>query len=65
MSRNDDRVTFNIAYYPEFGNIRNILEELQVLLAPKEQRRKVITGILRIGFKNGKFEGSSCKFSFT
>ena len=54
MSRNDDRVTFNVAYYPVFKNIRILLEELHILLAPDEQHRKVFTDIPRIGFKNGK-----------
>ena len=54
MSRNDDRVTFNITYYPVFKNIRIVLEELHILLAPDEQHRKVFTDIPRIGFKNGK-----------
>ena len=50
MSRNDDRVM----YYLVFKNIRNILEELDILLAPDEQHRKVFIDIPRIGFKNGK-----------
>ena len=54
MSRNDDRVTFNIMYYPVFKNIRIILEELHLLLTPDERQRKVFTDIPRIGFKNGK-----------
>ena len=53
-SRNDDRVTFNITYYPVFKNIRIVLEELHILLAPDEQHRKVFTDIPRIAFKNGK-----------
>ena len=53
-SRNDDRVTFNITYYPVFKNITIVLEELHILLAPDEQHRKVFTDIPRIGFKNGK-----------
>ena len=53
MSRNDDRVTFNITYYPVFKN-RIALEELHILFAPDEQHRKVFTDIPRIGFKNGK-----------
>ena len=52
-SRNDDRVTFNITYYPVFKNIRIVLEELHILLAPDEQHRKVFADIPRIGFKNG------------
>ena len=54
MSRNDDRVTFNITHYPLFKTIRIILEKLHILLAPDEKRRKVFTDIPRIGFKNGK-----------
>ena len=54
MSRNDERVTFNITYCPIFKNIRNILEKLHILLAPDQQHRKVFTDIPRIGFKNGK-----------
>ena len=54
ISRNDERVTFNITYYPVFKNIRKSLEELHILLAPDEQHRKVFTDIPRIGFKNGK-----------
>ena len=41
MSRNDDRVTFNITYYPVFKN-RNILDEMHFLLVPDEQHRKVL-----------------------
>ena len=54
MSRNDDRVIFNITYYLVFKNIRIILEELHVLLTPDEQDRKVFTDIPRIGTKIGK-----------
>ena len=54
MSRNDDRVTFNITYYPVFKDFRIVLKELHILLAPDEQHRNVFTDIPRIGFKNGK-----------
>ena len=54
MAINDDRVTFNITYYPVFKNIRINLEELHILLAPDEQHRKVFAEIPRIGFKIGK-----------
>ena len=58
MSRNDDRVTFNIKYYPVRKN-RIILEELHILPTTDEQHREVFTDIPRIGFK-----GSSGKISF-
>ena len=54
MSRNDDRNTFNITYHHVFKNIRIILEELHILLAPGDQHRKVFKDITRIGFKNCK-----------
>ena len=54
MSGNDDRVTIYITYYPVFKNIRIVLEELRILLAPHEQHRKVFTDIPRIGFKSGE-----------
>ena len=37
MSRNDDRVDFNITYYPVLKNFRILLEELDILLVPDEQ----------------------------
>ena len=40
MSRNVDRVTFNITYYPAFKNISIVLEELHILLPPDEQHKK-------------------------
>ena len=41
MSRNEDTVTFDITYYLAFmvfQNIRNILEELHILLAPDDRK---------------------------
>ena len=53
MSRNDDRVTFNINILC-LKNIRIILKKFNILLASEEQHRKVLTDIPRIGFKNGE-----------
>ena len=53
-SKNYDRVTFNITYYPVFNKIRSILEELYILLATDEQHKKFFTDIPRIGLKNCK-----------
>ena len=39
MSRNDNRFTFNITYYPFFKNITIVLKELHILLVPDEQHR--------------------------
>ena len=36
----EQKLTFNITYYPAFQNVRVIMEELHILLTPnKEQRR--------------------------
>ena len=34
---NQKKLTFNISYYPVFQNIRNILEELHILLTPDQE----------------------------
>ena len=54
MSRNNERITFNITYYPIFENIINILEELYILLLPDEQCRKAFADVPRIEFNGGK-----------
>ena len=51
MPRNGNRVTFNITYNPVFKCIRNILEELYILLATDEQHEKVFAELLKTGFK--------------
>ena len=53
ISRNGDRVTFDIMYCPVFED-RDILEVLHILFASLEQHKKGCTKIPRIGFKNGK-----------
>ena len=35
------KLTFNITYYPVFQNVRNILQELHILLTPDKERKKV------------------------
>ena len=42
MLQNDNRITYNITYYPIFKNVRKILEELHILLWPDGKRKKVI-----------------------
>ena len=50
----EQKLTFNITYYPVFQNVRNILEELHILLAPDKEHRKVFPEIPVVGFRNGK-----------
>ena len=48
------KLTFNITYYPVFQNVRKILEELHILLAPDKEHKKVFPEIPVVGFSNGK-----------
>ena len=49
-----DKLTFDITYYPVFQNVRNILQELQILLTPDKKHKKVFQDIPIVGFRNGK-----------
>ena len=46
--------TFNITYYPVFQNIKTILEELKILLAPDKEHQKVLPNVPTVEFRNGK-----------
>ena len=50
----ENKLTFNIKYYPAFLNIKTILEELQILLAPDKENRKVCPNVPIVGLCNGK-----------
>ena len=50
----ENKLTFNITYYPAFQNIKTILEELQILLAPDKEHQKVFPNVPIVGFRNGK-----------
>ena len=44
----ESKLTFNITYYPAFQNVRNILQELQILLVPDKEDKKVFTEVFCI-----------------
>ena len=50
----ENKLTFNITYYPAFQNTKTILEELQILLAPDKEHQKVFPKVPIVGFRNGK-----------
>ena len=50
----ESNLSLNITYYPVFQNVRSILEELQILLAPDKEYQKVFPQVLIVGFINGK-----------
>ena len=49
-----NKLAFNITYYSVFQNIRNILQELHILLTPDKEHKKVFQDIPVAGFGNGK-----------
>ena len=50
----DSKLPFSITYYPAFQNVRSILEELQILLAPDKEHKKVFPKVTIVGFRNDK-----------
>ena len=48
------KLTFDTTYYPVFQNLRSILQELQTLLAPDKEHKKVFLEVPIVGFQNGK-----------
>ena len=50
----DRKLTFNITYYPVFRNFRSIMEELDILLTPNKEHKKVFLDVLVAEFWNGK-----------
>ena len=51
---NKKKLTFNITYHPVFQNVRNILQELHILLTPDQEHKKVFQDIHVVGFRDGK-----------
>ena len=45
-----NKLTFNITYYPVFQNIRNLLQELHILLTLDQEHKKVFKDIPVVGF---------------
>ena len=50
----ESKRTFNIIYYLAFQNVRSILDELQILLAPDKEYKNVFPEVQIVGFRNGK-----------
>ena len=49
-----NKLTFNITCYPVFQILRNILQELHILLTPDKEHKKVAQDIPVVGFRSGK-----------
>ena len=50
----ENKLNFNITYYPAFQTTETILEELQVLLAPDKEHQKVFAKVPIVQIRNGK-----------
>ena len=40
-----DKITFNLTYYPVFQNVKNVLAELHLLLTPDDAHKVVFTNV--------------------
>ena len=49
-----NKITFNLTYYPAFQNVKKILAELHLLLTLDVAHKAVFTNVPTIGFKNDK-----------
>ena len=50
----EQKLIFNITYYPAFKNVRSIMEELHILPTPNKEHKKLFPNMPVIGFRNGK-----------
>ena len=48
------KLIFNITYYPDFRNVRSIMEQLHILSTPNKEHKKVFPDVPVVGFQNGK-----------
>ena len=46
----EQKLTFNITYYPAFQNIRTVMQELHILLTPNKEHKKLTPNVAVIGF---------------
>ena len=54
LESDQKKLPFYITYYLAFQNVRNILQELHILLTPDLEHKKVFQDIPVVGFCNGK-----------
>ena len=50
----EQKLTFNITYYPAFQNVRAIMEQKHILLTPNKEHQKLFGNVPVVGFRNGK-----------
>ena len=52
--QNNQKLVFNITYHSVFQNVRNILQELQILLRSDQEHKNVFQDTPAVDFCNGK-----------
>ena len=52
--KEENKLMFNVTYYPAFQNKKTILEELQIPLAPDKEHQKMFPNVPVVGFRNRK-----------
>ena len=50
----EKNLTFNITYYPDFQNVRSIIQELHILSTPNKEHKRLFPNAPVIGIWNGK-----------
>ena len=53
-NRNDYKLVFNIAYHPNFFNLKDTMSFLHLLLTPDQEHQQVFHKVSIIGFRRGK-----------
>ena len=51
IRQEQNKITFNLTYYPVLQNVKKILEELHLLLTPDFDHKAVFTNVPIIAFK--------------
>ena len=52
--KNNNKITFNITYHTVFRNVKKVLEEMHMILAPDDRHKEVFPDVPLMGFKNNK-----------
>ena len=54
LHMSEQKLTFNITYYPAFQNFKVIKKELYILVTPNKKHKKVSPILPILGFRNSK-----------
>ena len=54
-----NKIAFNFTYHPAYSKLKHILSNINLLLTPDAQHRKVFPEVPIVGFKRGESLGKS------